>query len=547
MKAADAIAQILKREGIDTLFAYPRNRIIEAAAAADIRTLIVRQERVGLHMADAVSRLTHGKRIGAFAMQHGPGTENAYGGIAQAYGESVPILVMPQGYPRRSAHVARNFNATAAMAHVAKHIEPITAGSEVPDVMRRAFTQLRNGRGGPVVVEVPSDIYDEEVAEPLAYTPVFATRYGPPHDEVEAVAHALIGAQRLVIYAGQGVHWAGAYAELRELAELLAAPVCTSLPGKSTFDETHPLALGAGGGAHPKAVHHFLHEADLIFGIGCSFTETSFGVPMPKGKRYIQATLDPGDLNNSLAVEMGLVGDAQLTLRALVDACREILAGQPARDLLWAQAAIEAVRKPWLDEWMPKLTSNETPLNPYRVLWELQRTVDLANTIITHDAGSPRDQLVPFWCSTTPHSFIGWGKTTQLGYGLGLAMGAKLTFPEKLCINVWGDAAIGFTGMDIETAVRERIPILSILLNNSAMAIEIPVMKEATAKYHATDISGNYSDVARALGAYAERVTAPGQIVPAIRRGIEQTRAGHPVLLEFITSRELAMARNYRA
>jgi acetolactate synthase-1/2/3 large subunit len=192
---------------------------------------------------------------------------------------------------------------------------------------------------------------------------------------------------------------------------------------------------------------------------------------------------------------------------------------------------------------MPKLTSDETPLNPYRVLWDLAHTVDLDNTIITHDAGSPRDQISPFWKSTKPLSYIGWGKTTQLGYGLGLAMGAKLARPEKLCINVWGDAAIGFTGMDFETAVRERIPILSILLNNFSMAIELKVMPVSTERYRSTDISGDYAAMARAFGGYGERVTEPDEIIPAIRRGIEQTRQGTPALLEFITSKEVDVSK----
>src|SRR5918994_6747814 len=191
---------------------------------------------------------------------------------------------------------------------------------------------------------------------------------------------------------------------------------------------------------------------------------------------------------------------------------------------------------------MPKLTNNEAPLNPYRVLWDLQHTVDVANTIITHDAGSPRDQISPFWECTTPLSYIGWGKTTQLGYGLGLAMGAKLAKPDKLCINVWGDAAIGFTGMDFETAVRERLPILSILLNNFSMAIELPIMRQATEKYRSTDISGDYSAFARALGGYGERVTEPGAIVPAIQRAIRQTQEGTPALLEFITAQEITFS-----
>jgi acetolactate synthase-1/2/3 large subunit len=183
------------------------------------------------------------------------------------------------------------------------------------------------------------------------------------------------------------------------------------------------------------------------------------------------------------------------------------------------------------------------PLSPYRVLWDLLHTVDVANTIITHDAGSPRDQLSPFWVAREPLTYLGWGKTTQLGYGLGLAMGAKLACPDKLCINVWGDAAIGFTGMDFETAVRERIPILSILLNNFSMAIELKVMPISTEKYRSTDISGDYAAMARAFGGYGERVTDPADIIPAIRRGIEQTRNGVPALLEFITCKETAVSR----
>ena len=165
------------------------------------------------------------------------------------------------------------------------------------------------------------------------------------------------------------------------------------------------------------------------------------------------------------------------------------------------------------------------------------QTVDLSNTIITHDAGSPRDQISPFWETVTPLSYIGWGKTTQLGYGLGLAMGAKLAAPQKLCINLWGDAAIGFTGMDFETAVRERIPILSVLLNNFSMAIELKVMAVATEKFRSTDISGNYADMAKAFGGHGERVTEPGEIIPAIKRAIKQTQEGRPALLEFITEK----------
>lgn len=541
MKVSEAIAEILKREGVEVIFGYPRNAVLETAAELGIRPVIVRQERTGVHMADAVSRLTRGRQIGVFAMQHGPGTENAYGGVAQAYSESVPVLVLPQGYARRIAHVPDNYNATVSMRDISKHAEPINVAGDVGNVMRRAFTQLRNGRLRPVIVEMPWDVLSEELDGPLDYHPSLTTRCGPDPEAVRIAARMLVEAKRPVIYAGQGVHWAGAYDELRALAELLAIPVATSLEGKSCFDETHPLALGSGGAAVPGQLRYFLNEADLILGIGCSFSETAFGVRIPEGKRVIHATLDPADINKSVPCEHAMIGDAQLTLAMLVDACRETVDGR--RDSAFVAAEIADVEAHWMEEWLPILTSDCTPLTPYRVLWELQKTVNMANTIITHDAGSPRDQLTPFWKTTTPLSYIGWGKSTQLGYGLGLAMGAKLACPDKLCINVWGDAAIGFTGMDFETAVRERLPILSILLNNSAMAIELDIMPAATERYRATDISGDYAAFARALGGYGERVERPEDIAGAIRRGIAATEAGQPALIEFITSKEKRASR----
>ena len=160
MKTGPAVAEILKREGVEYLFAYPVNHLIEHCAALDIRPIIVRQERIGLHMADAMSRLTKGRKMGVFCMQSGPGSENAYGGVAQAFGESIPLLVIPQGYPRRIAHVPPNFNSTIAMAHVAKHCEPVTSGKDIANIMRRAFSLLRNGRGSPVIVELPNDGFE---------------------------------------------------------------------------------------------------------------------------------------------------------------------------------------------------------------------------------------------------------------------------------------------------------------------------------------------------------------------------------------------------
>ncbi len=543
MKVVDAIAQCLKKEGTEILFAYPVNALIESAAELDIRTIIVRQERIGLHMADAISRLSSGEKIGVFSMQSGPGSENAFGGVAQAFGDSAPIIVLPGGYPRAINQVQPNFNSAQSYASVTKSSEQLTTPEMTSAAIRRAFAAVRNGRPRPALVEIPADISTAEIEE-FEYEPVQRVRYGPDPADVERAADMLVAAERPVLYAGQGVHYAKAWDALKELAELLESPVTTTLNGKSAFPETHPLSLGSANRSHARAVADFFNNADLIFGIGCSFSFTNFGVRMPAGKTIIHATLDPADINKDVASDHALIGDADLTLRALIDAVSERLGGTPRGRQAGVAAEIASINGKWEAEWAAKTDSDGTPLSPYRVIRDLYATVDVANTIITHDAGSPRDQLSPFWKSITPLSYIGWGKTTQLGYGLGLAMGAKLACPDKLCINVWGDAAIGFTGMDFETAVRERIPILSVLFNNFSMAIEIPIMPVSQEKYGSTDISGNYAKMAEAFGGYGERIETPDQIIPAIQRGIQKTQEGVPALLEFITAKENEISRH---
>ncbi|MGX7896461.1 thiamine pyrophosphate-requiring protein [Tsuneonella sp. HG222] len=538
---ADAIAAVLKREGVEIVFGYPRNQILEAAARIDIRTVIVRQERTGLHMADAVSRMSKGGQMGVFVMQQGPGAENAMGGVAQAFAESVPVLVMPQGYALSQMHVPYNFNSVRSMATYAKHAEPLTSGMDVAPVMRRAFSMLRNGRPQPVVIELPYDVLDRPYEGALDYAPGKVVTSQPAAAEIAQAVDVLLSAKNPAIYAGQGIHWSEAYDELRALAEHLAIPVMTSLPGKSAFDETHPLALGSGGNGINGCVAKWLADCDVLFGIGCSFTATPFGLAIPQGKRVIHATLDPLDIDKSVPSEVALAGDAKLTLAAMLE---EVKRREPAaRDSAPVARAIKDCERTWLAKWEAKRSQDTAPLSPYRVLRDLYDTVDVDNTIITHDAGSPRDQLVPFWKSTTPHSYIGWGKSTQLGYGLGLVMGARLVDPDKLCINVWGDAAIGFTGTDLETAARDNIPILSIVLNNHAMAIELPIMPVATEKYRATDISGDYALFARSLGCHGERVTEAAEIVPALQRALAAIERGQPALVEFITEQETQISK----
>jgi acetolactate synthase-1/2/3 large subunit len=539
VNVAQVTAEILKREGVEYLLAYPLNPLIEAAAAVDIRPIIVRQERAGVHMADAISRMSSGDSVGVFCMQSGPGIENSFGAVAQAYAEAVPLIVIAGAPARAHLFVKPNFNSSLNFQHVTKAVETITTAEMIVAALRRAFTQARNGRPGPVVIEVPSDVWNEEVPGPIEYVATRRFRSAPDPASVDAAAAALIAAERPLIYAGQGIHYAKAWSELLEVVELLEAPITTSLEGKSSFPETHPLSLGSGGVAMNRAVFDHVTDADVIFGAGASFSATPFGIHFPTAnKTFVHNTNEAADINKNIATDHPVLGDSKLALGMLRDALKDRLGNKPRGRLAATTKLVKEQTDTWRSKWMHLLTSDAKPMSPYRVIWDFLHTTDVANTIITHDAGSPRDELSPFWITTAPLSYIGWGKSTQLGYGLPLVMGAKLAHPEKLCVNVWGDAAIGMTGMDFETCVRCNIPILSILFNNYSMAMEFKVMALSRAKYKSTDISGNYSDWAKALGGYGERITEPSDIINALKRGIAATQEGRPALLEFITTDE---------
>lgn len=544
MKIVDVIAEILKREGVEFLSCYPTNTLIEAAASAGIRPIVCRQERVGVGIADGFTRVTNGRRIGVFTMQAGPGAENAFAGITTAYSDSVPILLLPVGHARNTSQVFHFFRSVQAYAPVTKWIEEITLADQVPEIMRRAFTHLKMGRLGPVLVEIPNDVAVEEFpAAKIDYTPVRRALSSANPADIAAATKILLQAKRPVIVAGQGVLYAEASDELVEFAELLQAPVTTPLEGKSAFPENHPLSLGTGAGVMPRTVRAFLQKADVIFAVGASLTKHSIvAAPIPAGATIIHAINDERDINKHYATDYPILGDARLTLRQFIEAVKDAL-GKHQRKPNGVANEIKQTREAWISEWMPKLTSNEKPINPYRVMWEFINLFDPKDVIVTHDAGSPRNQLVPFYRATTPRSYLGWGKSHALGTGLGLIMGAKLAAPDKFCVNFMGDAAFGMTGLDFETAVRNNIPTLTIVLNNNFMAAETHSMHASHERYGTMNILGNYSEIAKSLGGWSERIEEPGQIVSALERARKVTGDGKAALLEFVTSKEINYSR----
>src|SRR5579862_6080785 len=397
MQVMDAITEILKREGISTLFCFPTTPIIEAAAAAGIRPVICRQERVGVHMADGCSRIMNGRPAGVFAMQYGPGAENAFAGIASAYSDSTPLLLLPLGHPRETAQMFPLFNSTRTYASVTKQAEPVNMPEHAVPAMRRAFNALKNGRSGPVMVEVPADVMTAEFAgNQVDYTAVRRTRSAGDARDVDEAAKLLLAAKVPMIIAGQGVLYAEASDELTALADLLDAAVMTTTDGKSAFPEDHPLALGSGGTVYTGHGRHFLQETDLILAVGTSLTKHNISTPIiPDGKRIIHATNDARDLYKTHACELPIMGDAKLVLKQMIEAVKDRLGKK--KHATGAGKTIATHKAAWQKRWEPKLRSKEVPICPYFVMSEFMRVIPSEDAIVTHDSGSPRDQLLPMY------------------------------------------------------------------------------------------------------------------------------------------------------
>jgi acetolactate synthase-1/2/3 large subunit len=544
MNTHEAIARILKMEGVEWIACFPSNNLIEAVAKEGIRPIMFRQERGALMAADGYSRMNHRKKFGVVITQGGPGSENSMGGLAQAFGDNVPILYLPGG-PALAQHSVRpNFSPVRTYQTVSTYSEVIWKPDMAASVLRRAFHHLRNGRPGPAIVEIPADVGTQDVSEAaLHYQPPKRFPQTPSVSAIKDAVRLLLRAKKPLIWSGMGTLMAEASVELRELAELTEIPVYCTMPGKSGFDERHSLALGAGSSSTGLHARRWIQECDVLLALGSSLTRTSYGQPIPAGKVIIHNTESLEDIDKDYMVEVGLPGDAKLTIQMLIEEVKAELGENGRKGQSHVAAEIAEIKQKWMAEWTALLHSDEIPINTYRVIGELERTLDKEHSIVTHDAGAPRDTIMPFYTATVPHSYIGWGKTTHLGYGIPLMIGTKLANPDKFCLNFMGDGAFGMSGLDIETSVRSGAHITTIVLNNGDMATYpggYPIARETFA---VTRMTGDYAKIAEGLGAVGITVTQPGEIAPALKRAQRLNAEGRTVLLDIHSNLEARRSR----
>ena len=532
MDGNELIAKILKREGVEWISCFPSNPLIEAVAKEGIRPIAFRHERGAVMAADGFSRTSDRERFGVVAVQSQAGAENALAGIAQANADNIPILVLPGGNSLSQIAVTPNYNVMKSYVGIAKSVEAIYKPDQINTVMRRAFSALRNGRPAPVIVELTSDVVAAETPNEINNYSMPTTMHQLPESiAIKNAAKALLESKKPLIWAGAGVLFSKATEELKELAELTGTPVFCTMPGKSAFDERHPLSLGAGGGTTTGAANLWLKHCDLILALGSSLTRTPYGQSIKSDIFLIQNTNSVAEINKDESVDIGLLGDAKLTISALIEELK-ILLGNEKKDYSGTIEQIQHIQNAWLKEWAPLLQSDAEPINTYRVIHEINECIDKENSIVTHDAGAPRDSIVPFFTATTPHSYIGWGKTTHLGFGIPLMIGAKLANPDKFCLNLMGDGAFGMSGTDIETSARAKIPITTVLLNNGGMSTYPGGFPTARLKYGVSHMYGDYAKIAEGMGAVGITVRSIQGFREALEKAQQLNNDNKTVLID---------------
>ncbi|MCE2466152.1 MAG: hypothetical protein J4G01_08830, partial [Dehalococcoidia bacterium] len=453
----------------------------------------------------------------------------------EAFEDGSRVLCISDGVPIGSSENSQ-FDVASSLKSVSKWYGYLDAPHRVPEFMRRAFTMLRTGHPGPVVLAVPDadGLYDE-MADP--YVPVKGWRSVPDPADISAVADLLMKANAPLVYAGEGVIYAGAEAELKDLVEKLNLPVVSTLKAKGAFPEDHPLYVGVRGGQ----VEEYLANCDLLFAVGSSLSPGRFshGIPNAASKTIIHCNVDEVHINKVYSTAQALIGDARLSLQSLnSELASRDLSSIKTRSAV--EAEVKAARDAGLAQYVSAMASDDKPLNPYRVYAGLMDVLDPDKSFLTHESGNTRAQLSTVYRTTMSRGFLGWGNVSSLGFSLPATIAAKISFPERQCVAVTGEAGLGYMFGNLEVPLRQKLGITIAHISNGGFAGYGPGFWGDGHDPYTHKVMGydeiDMSRVIGGLGYHTERVTEPSEITPALQRAFAANEEGQPSYIEFVCS-----------
>jgi thiamine pyrophosphate-dependent acetolactate synthase large subunit-like protein len=526
VSGAEITAKALKHEGVDTLFFLtggPITPIIPEADRLGIRCVDVRHEQAAAMMAHGYSRVTG--KPGICVAASGPGTTNTVTGVANAFVDCAPILTIGGSSPMIQSGMGgfQEIDQLAMMRPVNKWSDRVLHTHRIPEMISTALRQATTGKPGPVYLDFPKDVIEETAPEDHVIYPVHSRTESGSAGDPEAIQQALnllAKAERPIILAGTGVFWAQAGAEFRKFTEMTGVPFYTMPQTRGIIPEDHPLCFL---GARSKAYT----EADVVLVVGTRLNYMlAFGQAprFASGAKFIQVDIDASEIGRNRLVDVGIVGDAKKVLEQLVECGVQHFKGRselPWIDHLRARDAVNRERAE------VEMASDQTPIHPLRLCREVRDFLD-RDAILVVDGQEILNfgrQSIP---SYTPGSRLNSGPFGCLGIGLPFGMAAKIARPDRQVMVLTGDGAFGLNAMELDSAVRQKVPFVTVVSNNAGWAAGGPSRKSEPGRHLGFS---HYEQMAQAYGCHSEWVERPEDIRPALERAFS---AGIPALVNVV-------------
>jgi len=522
ISGAQTVIEALKQQKVDVVFGIPGGvmlPIYDALYSSDIRNILVRHEQCAAHMADGYARASG--RVGVCMATSGPGATNLVTGIANAYMDSIPIVAVTAQVPRPiiGKDGFQEADIIGITTPITKYNFQPQYAEEIPKVFTEAFYLASTGRPGPVLIDIPRDVQNEMVeakfpnkVEIRGYKP----KYDPHPIQVKKAAEMLVQAERPMILAGGGVIISGASQELQSIAELLLAPVATSLMGKGGFPENHPLSLGMLGMHGLVESNKLILEADVLLTVGLRFSDRTTGKIdefCPEAK-IIHIDIDPAEIGKNAKVDLPIVADAKRTLAAI---CEQLV-----------QKVIKKESSPWLDrvkqlrEQVKSKKRDETHLKPAALMRELRKIIP-EDAIVTTEVGQNQMWAAQHFKVYKPRTFLSSGGLGTMGFGFPAAIGAKVAKPDLTVVDIAGDGSFIMTEQDLATSVVEKIPVTVIIMDNHMLGMVAQWQRMFYGRrYSATNLHAvpDFVKLAEAYGAQGVRIGDMKEYSDAVRKAV---------------------------
>jgi len=526
LRGSKAILHLLEKEGVEVMFGYPGGSTLplyDDLLSSDIRHVLVRHEQCAAHMADGYARATG--RMGVCDSTSGPGSTNLVTGVATAYVDSSPMLVLT-GQVSTAALGNQAFqeaDSFSLMMPITKHNFRVLAPGEIPEAIKRGSRIATSGRMGPVHIDLPGDVQKAEVPERAMGVEYQAPPLAEDLSGIPDAVKTLASAERPLLLVGGGAVWSNASAEVARLAEMLMAPVATTIMAKGIIPEEHPLCLGIIGMHGREAARRAFLEADVILAVGTRFSDRSSGnqSEIPLSTRIVHVDIDPGEAGKSARTQVRLVGDAKKALAGIIAG----LAAQK-KETAWTARIRDLV-----EGCRCETDIVSSPIVPQKVIHELNRTLP-KNSIMLTEVGQNQMWAAHFFKANRPMQFITSGGFGTMGFGFPASLGAKCAFPDRTVVDVAGDGSIQMVAHEFATAVAEDLPVVVVLFNNGWLGMVRQWQKLFNdRRYSGTELRKNpdFVKLAQAYGADGVRVEKASELREALENAYA---AGVPYMVD---------------